>query len=88
MTSGSFWNYYSDKIAYVNQSASYGKSFKYQTKIVEITETRPAPPPVTAEGEDWPPRPLLPPLNAEVTIPRKYHSNFGHLLVYILLIVK
>ena len=84
---GSLWNYYRDKIAYVNENASDGKSFKYQTKIIGITEARPAAPPATPEGGDWPPRPPLPPLNTEVTIPLKYLSNFGDLLVYLLLIV-
>ena len=35
ITSGSFCNYYRDEIDDVNDNASDGKSFKYETKIVE-----------------------------------------------------
>ena len=56
MKSGSLWNYYRDK---VHDNASGGKWFKYKTKIIGKTETRPARPPEQ-------------PLNTEVAIPLKY----------------
>ena len=55
MKSGSLWNYYRDK---VHDNASGGKWFKYKTKIIGKTETRPARPPEQ-------------PLNIEVAIPLK-----------------
>ena len=42
MISGSLWNYYTDEINDDNNNASNGKSFKYKTKIIGKTETRPA----------------------------------------------
>ena len=41
MTSGSLWNYYRDEIVDGNDSASDGKSFKYEIKIVEKTPWSP-----------------------------------------------
>ena len=35
MTSERLWNYYRDKIDAVANDASYGKSFKYKTKITK-----------------------------------------------------
>ena len=41
MTSGSLWNYYRDEIVDGNDSASYGKSFEYEIKIVGKTPWSP-----------------------------------------------
>ena len=41
MTSGGSQNYYRDKIDYVDDNASDGKSFIYKTKIVGNTPERP-----------------------------------------------
>ena len=72
ITSESLWNYYRDKIGGVDDDASNGKSFTYKTKIIEKTEVRPPRPPVPQEGGYQQPRPSVPPLNTEVTIPLKY----------------
>ena len=90
MTSGRLWNYYRDKIDDVDDNASDGKSFKYKRKIIRKTEARPARPelpPANAHGTQppRPPQPLAPPLNAEVTIPLKYISNFWRCLDFYLI---
>ena len=40
MTSERLWNYYRDKIDAVANDASYGKSFKYKTKITKKKKKR------------------------------------------------
>ena len=90
MTSGRLWNCYRDKIDDVDDNASDGKSFKYKRKIIRKTEARPARPelpPANAHGTQppRPPQPLGPPLNAEVTIPLKYISNFWRCLDFYLI---
>ena len=42
ITSGSLWNYLREEIVDVDNKASDGKSFKYETKIVGKTPQRPA----------------------------------------------
>ena len=60
---------------YANDNTSENKSFKYKTKTIEKTLIRPARPPVLPEGGDCLPRPPLPPLKVQVTIPLKYINN-------------
>ena len=69
MTSENLWNYHRDQIVNINDNASDGKSFKYKRKIVGKIPARPA-------NERVANRPALLTLNAEVTIPLKYFSNF------------
>ena len=87
MTSGNFWNYYRNETSDYDGNVSDGKSFKYKTKIVWKTLERPKrperpPQPTPNPDRSQPPRPPRPPqppvwaLNAEVTIPVKYRSNF------------
>ena len=68
MTSRSFWSYYRDKTDDVDD-VSDGKSFNYKTKIVENKPKGPG-------NEGHANRPPVLTLNAEVTIPLKYFSNF------------
>ena len=68
MTSRSLWSYYRDKTDDVDD-VSDGKSFNYKTKIVENKPKGPG-----NEGHANQPPVLT--LNAEVTIPLKYFSNF------------
>ena len=69
LTSGSLLTYYREKIDNINDNASDGKSFKYETKIVEKTPSCPG-----NEGDAN--RPAAPTLNVEFTIPLKHLSNF------------
>ena len=85
MTSGRLWNYYGDEIDDVEDNASDGKSFHYKTKIVGKIPRKPDRPPQPDPDQDGnqPPQPPQPPmtaLNAEVTIPLKYLSNFWRFL--------
>ena len=82
MTSESLWNYYRDEIDDVDNNASDSKSFNYKTKIVGKTPRRLDRPPQPNPDQDGnqPPQPPVPALNAEVTIPFKYHSNFWRCL--------
>ena len=73
MTSGNLQNCYRDEIDYINDNASDGKPFKYKTKIVRKTPTRPG-----NEGDAN--RQVVLTLNVEVTIPLKYLSNFWRFL--------
>ena len=66
MTPGSLWNYYRDKINDVNDNPSDSKSLKYKTKIARKTPDKPG---------NQPPKPDVPTLNAEITIPLKYLGN-------------
>ena len=68
MTSRSLWSYYRDKTDDVDD-VSDGKSFNYKTKIVENKPKGPG-------NEGHANRPPVLTLNAEVTIPLKYFSNF------------
>ena len=72
MTSGSLWNCYRDKIvdADVNDNASDGKPFEYNTKIIGETPERP-PQPGNPGNADQSAQPPVPSLNVEVTIPLK-----------------
>ena len=77
VTSGSFCNYYRDKIdkVDVNHNASDGTSLDYKRKVVGKTPERPPQP--GNPGEAHRPAQLpLPSLNVEFTIPLKYLSNF------------
>ena len=81
MISGSLWNYYTDEINDDNNNASNGKSFKYKTKIIGKTETRPAWPDQTPSDTEKnqqprPDQPPIPPLNTEVNIVLKYFGKF------------
>ena len=64
MATESLWNYYRYKIDDVDDNASDGKSFNYNTKIVGNTPERP-------ENDGDANRPPAPTLNVEVTIPLK-----------------
>ena len=86
MTSWSLWNYYRDEINDVNDNASDGEPFKYETKIIGKSPARPSliprqeqPPPNPDESQPpRPERPVQPPvpaLNVEVIIPLKYLSH-------------
>ena len=60
----------------VDDNALDCKSFKYKTKLVEKTPEKP-PQPDPNQAGNQPPRPPVPALNVEVTIPLIYLSNFG-----------
>ena len=72
----------------VDDTFSDGKSFRYNTKIVGKTPGRPERPPQPPPNPDGsqslrpsqPPQLPVPALNAEVTIPLKYLSNFWRFL--------
>ena len=66
MISGGSLNYYRDKIDYLDDNASDGKSFIYKTKIVGNAPERPG----NERDANQPPI-----LNVEVTILLKYFSN-------------
>ena len=75
ITLGRLWNCYRDKIDDVDDNASDGKSISFKTNIIGKTPQRPAR--LGNEGDaNRPPRPLVPALNVEVTVPLKYLSNF------------
>ena len=85
MTSGSLWNYYRDEIDDVDDNASNGKSFEYNTTILVKTSRRPEESPQPSQNPDgtqpsWKPRLPVPALDAEVTIPLKNLSNFWRFL--------
>ena len=71
MTPGSLWNYYRDKINDINDNPWDGKSLKYKTKIARKTPDKPG----NTEDANQPPKPGVPTLNAEITIPLKYLRN-------------
>ena len=75
MTSGRLWSYQKDEIDDPNDNASEDESIEYKAKIIGKTPEQPLQPGNPGAG-DQPPRPLLPPLNTEVTIPLKYLSYF------------
>ena len=70
MSSRSLWSYYRNEIDDVDDNASDGKSFEYDTKTVGKTPQRPAQPGNQGDLN----RPPQPPV--EVTIPLKYHIDF------------
>ena len=74
-TSGRFWRYQKDEIDDLNDNASEGESFEYKTKIIGKSPEQSLQPGNPGAG-DQPPRPSLPPLNTEVTIPLKYLTYF------------
>ena len=62
VTSGSLWNYYQDKIDYINDNPSDGKSFKYKTKIAGKTRKRPLRPGNPGDANQ-PPQAVVPALS-------------------------
>ena len=70
-----------DEIDGVDDNSSYGKSFEYETTIIEKTPAyspRPAlPPPNPDESQPTQPqKPPISPLNTKVIIPPKYLCEF------------
>ena len=84
MTYGSLQKYYRDKVDDVDDNASEGESFEYETKIIGKKTEQQVQLPQKPQNPDAT-QPLQPPqasempvpfLNKEVTIPLKYLSNF------------
>ena len=74
ITSGSFCNYYRDEIDDVNDNASDGKSFKYETKILGKTPEIPPQPPPNSDGSQ-PSRPKRPPYYNVIINGKKFYDQ-------------
>ena len=77
MKSGSFQKYYRDKIddVDINENASDAESFQHKTEIVRELPDR-SPQLQNSGHADQPAQPSASFLNAKVTVPLKYLSNF------------